>query len=75
MNDNDNSHKIFNNVVQAILTLKSEMYLFECEEYLIAPSDVGKTRSLLMDKRTLYNIKDVAQSVLIKGKVRVDKKT
>ena len=70
MNDIENSHKVFNDVVQAILTLKSKMHLFECEEYLIAPSDVGKARSLLMHKRILYNIKDVARSVLTKGYVR-----
>ena len=70
VNDIENSHKVFNDVVQAILMLKSKMHLFECEEYLIAPSDVGKARSLLMDKRTLYNIKGVARSVLTKGIVK-----
>ena len=75
MNDIQSSHKVFNNVVQAILMLKSHMHSFECEEYLIAPTDVGKARSLLMDKRTLYNIKDVARSVLTKGNVRDDKNT
>ena len=70
VNDVEKSHKAFNDVVQTILTLKSQMHSFECEEYLIAPSDVGEARSLLMDKRILYNIKDVARSVLKKGKVR-----
>ena len=75
MNDIENSHKVFNDVVQTILELKSKMHSFECEEYLIAPSDVGKARSLLMDKRTLYNIKDVARSVFTKGIVRDDNNT
>ena len=75
VNDIESSHKVFNDVVQAILTLKSQMHSFKCEEYLIAPSDVGKARSLLMGKRTLYNIKDVARSVLTKGNVGDDKNT
>ena len=75
MNDIENSHKVFNDVVQTILELKSKMHSFKCEEYLIAPSEVGKARSLLMDKRTLYNIKDVARSVLTKGNVRDDSNT
>ena len=75
MNDIENSHEVFNDVVQAILTLKSQMHSFKCEEYLIAPSDVGKARSLIMDKRTLYNIKDVARSVLTKRIVRDDNST
>ena len=75
VNDVKKSRKVFNDVVQTILTLKSQMHSFECEEYLIAPSDVGKARSLLMDKRTIYNIKDVARSVLTKGKVKDDSKT
>ena len=75
MNDNENSRKVFNDVVQVILELKSQMHSFECEEYLIAPSDVGEARSLLMNKRTLYNIKDVARSVLTKRKVKDDNNT
>ena len=75
VNDVEKSHKVFNDVVQTILTLKSQMHSFECEEYLIAPSDVGNARSLLMDKRILYNIKDVARSVLKKVKVRDDSNT
>ena len=75
MNDIKKSHKVFNDVVQVILTLKSQMHSFECEEYLIAPSDVGKARSLLMDKRTLYNIKYVARSVFTKGFVTDDNET
>ena len=72
VNDVEKSHKVFNDVVQIILTLKSQMHSFECEEYLIAPSDVGNARSLLMNKRILYNIKDVARSVLTKGNVKDD---
>ena len=75
MNDTKKSHKVFNDVVQAILTLKSQMHAFECDEYLIDPSDVGKARNLLTNKRRLYNIKDVARSVLTKGKVRDDSET
>ena len=51
------------------------MHTFKCEEYLIAPSDVAKTRSLRVKKRTLYNIKDVARSVLAKCNVSDDKDT
>ena len=51
------------------------MHSFECEEYLIAPSDIGKARSVHMYECTIYNIKDVAQSVLTKGKVRDDSDT
>ena len=72
LNDIEKSHKVFNDVVQTILALKSQMHSFECEEYLIAPSDVGKARSLVSN-RTLYNIKDVARSVLTKGSVKDDK--
>ena len=75
VNDVVKSRKVFNDVVQTILALKSQTHSFECEEYLIAPSDVGKARSLLMNQRTLYNIKDVARSVLTKGKVRDDSNT
>ena len=75
MNDIKKSHKVFNDVVQTILVLKSLMHSFECEEYLIAPSDVGKARTLVMCERTLYNIKDVARSVLTKGKVTDDSDT
>ena len=75
VNDVKKSRKVFNDVVQTILTLKSQMHSFECEEYLIAPSDVGEARSLLMDKRILYNIKDVARSVLTKSNVKDDNDT
>ena len=75
VNDVEKCRKVFNDVVQIILTLKSQIHSFECEEYLIAPSDVGNARSLLMDKRILYNIKDVARSVLTKGNVRDDSDT
>ena len=75
VNDIEKSHKVFNDVVETILKLKSQRHSFKCEEYLIAPSDVGNTRSLLMDQRILYNIKDVARSVLKKGKVRDDSNT
>ena len=75
VNDVEKSRKVFNDVVQTILKLKSQTHSFKCEEYLIAPSDVGVARSLLIDKRILYNIKDVARSVLTKGNVRDDKDT
>ena len=75
VNDVKKSRKVFNDVVQTILTLKSQTHSFVCEEYLIASCDVGKARSLLMEKRTIYNIKDVARSVLTKGKVRDDSDT
>ena len=67
MNDVIESRNIFNNVITTILKL-SEMHSFKCEEYLIAPSDVAKARSLVK-KCTLYHISDVAQSVLAKCNV------
>ena len=72
MNDIKKGRKVFNDVVQTVLTLKSQMHSFGCEEYLIAPSDVAKARSLLMNQRTLYNIKDIARSVFTKGNVGDD---
>ena len=73
VNDVEKCRKVFNNVVETILMLKIRMHSFECEEYLIAPRDVGEACSLLISERTLYNIKDVARSVLTKGNVRADK--
>ena len=67
------SRKVFNNVIKTVLVLKSQMHSFECEEYLIAPSDVAKVRSLLVSERTLYNIKDIARSVLTKCNVSDNK--
>ena len=75
MNDIENSHDVFNNVIKIVLTLKSQMHSFECEEYLISPSDIGQARSLPVRERTLYNIKSVARSVLAKGNVTDDKDT
>ena len=75
VNDIKKSRKVFNDVVQTVLALKSHTHSFLCEEYLIAPSDVGEARSLLVSERTLYNMKDVARSVLTKGNVTDDKDT
>ena len=70
MNDDiEKSHDVFNNVIKTVLTLKSQMHSFECEEYLIAPSDVAKARCLPVRERILYNVKDVARSVLAKCNV------
>ena len=71
MNDVIKGRKFLNNVVKTILKL-SEMHSFKCEEYLIAPSDVAEARSLYVKDRTLYNIKDVARSVLEKCNVKDD---
>ena len=68
MIDIKKSRNIFNNVIKTVLKL-SEMQSFKCEEYLIAPSDVAKACSLLVNKRTLYHISDVARSMLAKCKV------
>ena len=68
------SRNIFNNVIKTILKL-SEMHAFKCNEYLIAPSDVAKARSLLVHERTLFHISDVARSVLAKCKVSDDSDT
>ena len=75
VNNIENSRIVFNNVIKALLTLKSQMHSFECEEYLISPGDIGNARSLPVRKRTLYNIKDVARSVLTKGNVTDDRET
>ena len=69
MIDIKKSRNLFNNVIKAILKL-SKMHSFKCEEYLIAPSDVAKARSLLVRERTLYHISDIARSVLAKCNVR-----
>ena len=75
INDIEKSREVFNNIIKTILALKSQMHSFECEEYLIAPSDVAKARSLLVSKRILYNIKDIARSVLTKCNVTDDNRT
>ena len=74
MNDVMKSRSFFNNVIKIVLKL-SEMHTFKCEEYLIAPSDVAKARSLCVKERTLYNLKDVARSVLAKCNVSDDNDT
>ena len=74
MEDIKKSHKVFNSVIKTVLQL-SEMHSFKCEEYLIAPSDVAKARSLLVSERILYNIKDIARSVLRKCNVSDEKYT
>ena len=68
MNDVMKICSFFKNVIKSVLKL-SEMHIFKCEEYLIAPSDVVKALSLLVKDFTFYNIKDVAQSVLAKCNV------
>ena len=74
MIDIQKGRDIFNKVIKMILKL-IEMHAFKCEEYLIAPSDVAKARSLLVNERTLYHISDVAHSVLKKCKVTDDSNT
>ena len=74
MNDMKKGRNIFNNVVKSVLKL-SEMHSFKCNEYLIAPSDVVKVRSLLVSERMLYKINNVARSVLAKCKVSDDSDT
>ena len=74
MNDMKKGRNIFNNVIKSVLKL-SEMHSFKCYEYLIAPSDVVKVRSLLVSERILYKINKVARSVLAKCKVSDDSHT
>ena len=74
MNDVMKSRKVFNNVIKSIVAL-SGMHSFKCEEYIIAPTFVAKAGSLHDSECTLYNIKDVARSVLTKCKVSDDNKT
>ena len=68
VNDIMKSRSFFNNVIKSVLKL-SEMHTFKCEKYVIAPSDVVKAHSFLVKDCTIYNIKDVAQSVLAKCNV------
>ena len=65
---------IFNNVIKTVLKL-SEMHSFKCEKYFIAPSNEAKAYTLPVSKRMLYNIKDVARSVLAKCDVSDDNNT
>ena len=51
------------------------MHLFKCEKYLIAPSNVAKVCTLPVSEHTLYNIKDVARSVLAKCDISDDNNT
>ena len=51
------------------------MHSFKCEKHLIAPSNVAKTCTLPVSEHTLYNIKDVARSVLAKCDVSDDNNT
>ena len=64
----------FNNVIKTVLKL-SEMHSFKCEKYFIAPSNETKAYTLPVSERTLYNIKDVARSVLAKCDVSDDNNT
>ena len=73
LNDIEKSHDVFNNVIKAVLKLKNQVYSFNCEEDLIAPSYVAKARSLFVRERTLYNIKDIARSMLAKCNIAVNK--
>ena len=74
MIDIKKSCKIFNDVIKVVLRLR-DMQAFECEEYLIAPSDVAKARSFFVSERTLYEISKVARSVLAKCEVSDDSNT
>ena len=74
MIDIQKGRKLFNKVIKTVLKL-IEMHAFKCEEYLIAPSDVAKARSLLVNERTLYHISNIARSVLKKCIVTDDSNT
>ena len=74
MIDIQKGRKFFNEVIKTVLKL-IEMHAFKCEEYLIAPSDVAKARSLLVNERTLYHVSNIARSVLKKCKVTDDSNT
>ena len=64
----------YNNVIKTVLKL-SEMHSFKCEKYFIAPSNEAKAYTLPVRERILYNIKDVARSVLAKCDVSDDNNT
>ena len=74
MIDIQKGRDVFNKVIKTILKL-IEMHAFKCEEYQIAPSDVAKARSLLVNERTLYHISNIAHSVLKKCIVTDDSNT
>ena len=74
MIDIQRGRNIFNKVIKTILKL-IEMHAFKCEEYLIAPSDVARARSLLVNERTLYHLSNIARSVLKKCIVTDDSGT
>ena len=74
MIDIQKGRDVFNKVIKTILKL-IEMHAFKCEEYLIAPSDVARARSLLVNERTLYHISNIARSVLKKCIVTDDSNT
>ena len=53
----------------------SELHSFKCEKSFIAPSNEAKTYTLPVSEHMLYNIKDVARSVLAKCDVSDDNNT
>ena len=59
------SSLFFNIAIKRILKLGA-MHSFKCQEYLIAPSNVAKARSLPVSEGMLYSIKDNTQSVSAK---------
>ena len=62
------SCEFFNNDIKSILKL-GDMHSFKCQKYLVGPSNVAKARTLPVNERMLYNIKDDAQSVSAKSNV------
>ena len=68
------SRKVFSDVIKVVLRL-NDMQAFECEEYLIASSNVAKAHSFFASECTLYKISKVARSVHAKCKVSDDSNT
>ncbi|XP_041379171.1 serine/threonine-protein phosphatase 6 regulatory ankyrin repeat subunit C-like [Gigantopelta aegis] len=59
------SYKGHTDIVEVLVNHNADMNVVTTE-YLIAPSDVGEARSLLVSGKYTFNMKDVARSVLTK---------
>ena len=65
----EESHHIFNSVIKNVLSLKNQLCSCTSDEYMIAPDQVSKARTLEVCERTLYSMEDVAVAVLTEVKV------
>ena len=65
----EESHEVFNSVINKVLSLKNQFCSCTSDEYMIAPDQVSNARTLEVCKRILYSMEDVAVSVFTKVKV------